>query len=1237
MQCNKGEDDPAGQPSDPPHSQEMSVKNFEGGEREPSGEKTEVSGQNSPNPPHSNSTQLPQTGSDSGSDNNNEKNSSPHISHHFNNRNNSNGAGEFKNKNCDAPSGQQQQCAVGRSEVAQNIDQFNNLNGSGEQSIDQFTHQQIEQQQAQAYQLVVQQSNVRARPHYPPPPPQVFHHQHQQAAGGPRQHQAQPQQGNFNHNFYPGGPGGGQHPTYPAQGGPSSHHLHSNCFQVNYQTQRAGGSYEDGSEDLDTNNSNNCNSSGQNPHCHQFSLRARRRVRQRVDAGEPRNSYSSIPGFSFRQHSMMSRAAHGSSEEFTSGFYRGGPGGVFSMRGRGRHLPGGQHQPLPPPLPPYSTHLPFSRYRHPSLVQQHPPPFPLAAAAAVHRALFLGPGGVRSGGSPVVGGGRGPCQPALADLSKTPETLRDQTAHKVDVTPPLSTPPSTPPLVDSEQTKVKINSSDCLSDPSHSHSTESPTITNKNTEFSQNISKNALLIREILSSKLAAVTDMMEQGFGLVATAHNGPRDFSQHSLPINNNELKENQAAQIMSHLLKVRQEMALNMSKDSDSDRHTESPGHISDNDIIEEEKDEPINLHQNGRSSAGGSGSDGETSPASPSSDAGNSTSSAKEQKASRLENIVGGLARSTSSPLPPQGCKKRKLYQPVQHDVTEEELKDNERREEPEQKKMKDGLENHIKSMQDQFQKMQEKFYNNHNDENADPEDAELQIDLSQEEKKLQREEITIERRLNPKSFASFPGHPLLNGSAEPLPLPPTTLNPNYMDLAKRFLQEKQDQLTKEMITRDIVDSTIGKNEIAEKLKAISPELEGLADILKSELKTSLTIIVDSIVQRFLTQKRQPLSKFSENSMFGQDPKSKTPSGRAPQVRDRSTPRTIQNPISVSNPISLSNSLVSTNNLVMTGTASTAPPRISFPTSVSGDLSAKPAMMSLYTSNGQMSEDEKDDESEQDDALNLTVTPKKKRHKVTDTRITPRTVSRLLGDQPSIADLQKHFGPGSPFGMPPGFLPRPPFPGMPGSFLPNIPTSLTPSLSSLNNPAEHFPFSPFGFPGHLNRPRDLSPPSRPRSASPPRDPRPPPPLIHPAILAAHSPDFPHMRQHNDDNTPSSETGSDDLKMEFGNSPFSLGNMSGQFSPPFKCGECMLSVSMPSERQSSVISKYISFSFQGLLVCSALFLGSVSISWLGQQSFTNTYKLSPLPSPVSSSITSISGPALPLHFTLQDQTHH
>ena len=772
---------------------------------------------------------------------------------------------------------------------------------------------------------------------------------------------------------------------------------------------------------------------------------------------------------------------------------------------------------------------------------------------------------------PLLAGG-----PGEADTKTVESLLRDETSSPADVPPPLiTTPPSTPPLVDSEHTTVKISSSECVSDPSQASAAtdnsqqQFPTINNNNNshhhhnshqqDFSTNFSKNALLIRELLSTKLAAATDMMEQGFGLVAPHHNGPRDFSQHSLPINNNELKENHAAQIMSHLLKVRQEMALNMSKDSDSDRHTESPGH-SDNDIVEaEDNEEPINLHQHTSGSDGGS-----SSPASPSSDAGQSSGSAKEQKASRLENIVGGLARSTSSPLPPQGCKKRKLYQPVQHDAAETEaehadIKENTfKHEEPEQKKLKDGIiENHIKTMQDQFQKMHEKIYNNHeNNENADPEDNELQIDLSQEDKKFHKEEITIEKRLNPKPFASL-AHPLLNGSAEPLPIPPSPLNPNYMDLAKRFLQEKQDQLTKEMITRELVDSTIGKNEIADKLKAISPELDGLAEILKSELKTSLTIIVDSIVQKYLTQKRQPLSKFSENSLFNQEPKTKTPSGRAPQVRDRSTPRTIQNPVSMANPSSLSSSLAAASSLVMTG--SVAPPRISFPpTPGSGAELKPPPMMSLYPGlNGHISDEEKDDESEQDDALNLTVTPKKKRHKVTDTRITPRTVSRLLGEAaggpgPNMADLHKHFGPGGPF-MAPGFLPRPPFPGLPGSLpFPSIPTSLAPSLG--HPTPEHFPFSPFGFPGPLgaHRPRDLvSPPtvSRPRSASPPRDPRPPPPLLHPALLAAQSPDFaPHHIRHKmdfeADPRPSSEAGSDDMKMEFGSSPFSLGNMSGEW---------------------------------------------------------------------------------------------
>ena len=819
------------------------------------------------------------------------------------------------------------------------------------------------------------------------------------------------------------------------------------------------------------------------------------------------------------------------------------------MRGRGR----GQVGPGGASFPPFPHLPPFPRYpRHPSLVQQHHhhqphPPFPVAAAAAVHRALFLGAAG---------GGARSPVAvvrpPPPGDHAKTVRgcLLRDVPSGKEDHgLPPLhSTPPSTPPtLVDSELIKVK--SSECLSDPPPPHSSaennQQPNnpATEKNEESNRdcnkNISENALLIREIISSKL---TDMMEQGLGLVAQ---GPRDFSQHMPAINNNEfVKENQHAALISHMLKMQ---ALNMSKDSDSDRHTESPTHSED------EKEEPINLEHNGRSS----GSDGETSPASPSSDAGMSTSSAKDQKASRLENIVGSLGRSTSSPLPAQGANKRKLYQPVRETTELEETKEVvEEEEEPEQKRMKDGIENHIKSMQDQFVRLQEKFHN-HNDENADPETSELHIDTSRiEERKAQREEVTIERRVNPKSFRELSGHPLLNGKADPLPLPPTSLNPNYMDLAKRFLQEQQDKVTKEMIMKDIVQSTLARNEIADKLAAISPELDGLADILHSELNTGLTIIVESIVQRFLSSKRQPLGKFSED-VFNHQDRHKTPSGRAPQVRDRSTPRTVANPLSMANPISQPTTPNVSNSLVMTSIASQGPPRmIPFPASLTADKVAQmPSLYPLPNNNGQLSEDEREEESEQDDALNLVVTPKKhKRHKVTDTRITPRTVSRLLGDQPSMAELQKHFGPTSPF-MPPGFplpklledMPRPPFHHLP---FPSIPTSAGhPGLP------QQFPFSPFGFPGPLGRPRDFSPPEeqRPRSASPPRDHRPPPPLLHPAILAAQSPDFAHMKHQQDreHDRPVSETSSDDLtkfdskfdRMDFGQSPFSMASMSGK----------------------------------------------------------------------------------------------
>lgn len=95
-----------------------------------------------------------------------------------------------------------------------------------------------------------------------------------------------------------------------------------------------------------------------------------------------------------------------------------------------------------------------------------------------------------------------------------------------------------------------------------------------------------------------------------------------------------------------------------------------------------------------------------------------------------------------------------------------------------------------------------------------------------------------------------------------------------------------------------------------------------------------------------------------------------------------------------------------------------------------------------------------ESEQNEALSLVVTPKKKRHKVTDTRITPRTVSRILG--------QDGMGM-SPASMEPTpcTSPRPPpYPQPPPPMLPvSLPTSVAIPNPGLHESQVFSPYSPF----------------------------------------------------------------------------------------------------------------------------------------------------------------------------------
>ena len=575
-----------------------------------------------------------------------------------------------------------------------------------------------------------------------------------------------------------------------------------------------------------------------------------------------------------------------------------------------------------------------------------------------------------------------------------------------------------------------------------------------------------------------------------------------------NNNELKDSnntsvsEAAMAASAFMaqiykmsKMRHDMALNMSMDagsSASDREDadnelmmdEAGKNNNDDDDLEEEEEleeAPMDLQkaprrrtstdEDGRHSAQSDVDLHGSDPRSPSSDAGLSVSSSGKDvstKSARLEHIVNSM-RSSPHPGHPNnsapivnGCKKRKLYQPVQHGTA-----------------LVSTDNNHNKEIDETD------FKKKRNDENEDPD-----IDL--------RSAASLHRR--EKMTASDFTNPLFNVFPPPPPNLPPALQVHYVEMARKFIQDQQDKLTKEAITKEILNDTINKNtDIADKIAAINPELKGLADVLKSEIASSLTVIIDSIVGKFLQAKRQgqqhqhqlhqhqqlhhqrphlPFGKpfsmsddmLSSGANLPPPPALKqqghTPSGRAPQVRDRSTPRVPGTaPLSIANTMlapRMTNSIASstsTSPFPLLPTLRAAPSTVDFRERTNSDRASPSGSSPSPLGREDDLEDGGLNNGEQDEALSLVVTPKKRRHKVTDTRITPRTMSRVLGGE-SPVDLHKQFSNGNGFfGLPkpsdllsaravPGMTAPPPpiFPGLPPpGFLPTSVAIPNPSLA------------------------------------------------------------------------------------------------------------------------------------------------------------------------------------------------
>ncbi|RZF39268.1 hypothetical protein LSTR_LSTR016581 [Laodelphax striatellus] len=178
-------------------------------------------------------------------------------------------------------------------------------------------------------------------------------------------------------------------------------------------------------------------------------------------------------------------------------------------------------------------------------------------------------------------------------------------------------------------------------------------------------------------------------------------------------------------------------------------------------------------------------------------------------------------------------------------------------------------------------------------------------------------------------------------------------------------------------------------------------------------------------------------------------------------------------------------------------------------------------------------------EQNEALSLVVAPKKKRHKVTDTRITPKTVCRILAQDGVTGQPQEAATAGG--GKVCGLLPStsrengtespPPPPPPPRAYHPppppmlpvSLPTSVAIPNPSLQESQVFSPYSPF-YPQPPPPPPPHSSAGSPvldmRDSSPPLPPPPPHPLshppsmLHPALLAAAaqhgaSPDYGSLR--------------------------------------------------------------------------------------------------------------------------------
>ena len=478
---------------------------------------------------------------------------------------------------------------------------------------------------------------------------------------------------------------------------------------------------------------------------------------------------------------------------------------------------------------------------------------------------------------------------------------------------------------------------------------------------------------------------------------------------------------------------------------------------------------------------------------------SPSSDSDPKKNRLENIVSVIRSSPTPPTPVNGCKKRKFYMPQQHESRSQSESPQEAQDSPEEP------DNKARRVDDDGPSSPSSVRQQENGED----DRNLQIDLT-----IRNED---KNRRSPDSA------PIRPSSVKP----PATSSANELPEASAYLLDYAKHLFRSQTLQRENDQKQQSSDLSEKLhllrnftlnSQVTDLIEGLADVLKTEITASLAVIIDSIVNKYVQQRKlltkqaeaaaEQLNRDIANQLIERSrspkPTNHTNNNNNTNFKERNNSMPRLNGLPPSHgALNLTPYAPSENNL-----NSINLPHLR-PQLYKGGLfqgALPPVVSSVPLGQTSPYASQIPPEPEQDEALSLVVTPKKKRHKVTDSRLTPRTVGRLLEDLPRYPHMQSlgNAGSTSPRGSPPPHSlihptppARPAFPQPPPPLLPvSLPTSVAIPNPSLHETSLLYPSYYRGASSPNGAKREESPAFHPTPHHHP--------LLHPALLAASSPD-------------------------------------------------------------------------------------------------------------------------------------